>query len=210
MHQSFEDRDMLSAEDASQRQHHFYAPTLYHPAAGELCNILQIMVSLSLQAFSFSCCWRRRKRFCFSLAGEAQQFYFPSASSAGILSGVPSMSFHPTNTNAQQLPAFKPPSSPVAGPAHTFGQHAAPTFSELSTRLEGLQQQRHFQEGPSHSLFQASRTVNGPKKRQRDSDDEEGEEAVSRFRSRGLPAAAHEKPELEIPSPEVGTLSLIL
>ena len=120
------------------------------------------------------------------------------------------MPFYPTNTNVQQIPPFKTPSSPVAGRAHTFGQHAAPTFSEISTRLEGLQQQRHYQEGPSHSLFQASRTVNGPKKRQRDSDDEEGEEAVSRFRSRGLPAAAQGKPELEIPSPAVRTLSLIL
>jgi len=74
--------------------------------------------------------------------------------------------------------------------------------------------QRHF-EAPAtdHSRYQASRTVNGTKKRQRDmSDDEEGEEAVSRLRARGPPSAV-QKLQVLASSPEVSTfykLSLTL
>ncbi|KAG7666638.1 hypothetical protein NADE_003565 [Nannochloris sp. 'desiccata'] len=125
-------------------------------------------------------------------------FYHPAA---GILSASPMP--HPynlVNTHIQPIPPYNhPPSSPVAPAACTFGAHAfqAPSFSEISTRLEGLQQ-RHF-EAPAttHSRFQASRTFNEPMKRQRDmSDDEEGEEAVSRLRARGPPSAVQKLEEL--------------
>jgi hypothetical protein len=109
---------------------------------------------------------------------------------AGILSS-PSILPHPSylaNNQVQQIPPYNPPSSPVAPAAYTFGVQAfqGPSASDLSTRLEGLQQ-RHFQAPTTtHSRFQTSRTINGPKKRQRDgSDDEEGEEAVSRLRACG-------------------------
>lgn len=157
---------------------------------------------------------RENTRFLLSLelTGKAS---ITSSLPAGILSASPVPQPSYLVSYFVPIPPYNPPSSPVAPAACTFIAPAfqAPSFSEISTRLEGLPQ-RHF-EAPAtdHSRYQASRTVNGTKKRQRDmSDDEEGEEAVSRLRARGPPSAV-QKLQVLASSPEVSTfykLSLTL
>jgi len=171
-------------------------------------------LSVTKSWFSTPCdrstCFSERKHTFPAFKGAHQRSLNSSPLPAGILSAPPMP--HPPyllNNNVQPIPPYNPPpSSPVAPGACTSGAHTfqAPSFSEISTRLEGLQQRHFAAPTTTHSRFQGSRTANVTKKRQRGmSDDEEGEEAVSRLRA-GAPPSAIQKLE-ELPSsPEVSTL----